>query len=198
LYTSITGFWSFALIGWQLLIIIGGRVIGVMFTFYAFRLCFRKKTINFRQLVFITYGGMIRGAIAFALVIRIPYTCPGEEECLEMKYYELQKSTCLIVVMVTTLFFGTFMKQAMAVLLGDPDKLVEAPTETEATSPIKSKKSLDIEMVDLSNHPESDHHKSVDNRSERRQVEQKIGKMKRMASGKSTKSHKVQDKLART
>lgn len=52
-------------------------------------------------------------------------------------------------------------------------------------------------MVDLSNHPESAHHKSVDNHSEK-QVEQKIGKMKRMASGKSTKSHKVQDKLART
>lgn len=126
------------MIGWQLLIIIGGRVFAVMFTFYGFRLCFRRKTINFRELVFITWGGMIRGAIAFALVIRIPYTCPGEEECMEMKYYELQKSTCLIVVIATTLIFGTFMKQAMAVLLGDPDKHIEVNTEKEFFTPIKN------------------------------------------------------------
>ena len=66
-----------------MLIICGGRLIGVLFTFYAFRLCFRKKTISFKELLFITWGGMIRGAIAFALVILIPYKCPTEEECME-------------------------------------------------------------------------------------------------------------------
>jgi NhaP-type Na+/H+ or K+/H+ antiporter len=89
----------------------------VFFTFYAFRLCFRKSTINVRELIFITYGGMIRGAIAFALVIRIPYDCPTEEECTAEKYYELQKSTCLIVVVITTLLFGSFMKFTQSVLL---------------------------------------------------------------------------------
>jgi hypothetical protein len=29
---------------------------------------------------------------------------------MEEKVYELYKSTCLVVVMTTTLFFGTFMK----------------------------------------------------------------------------------------
>ena len=54
-----------------------GRLIAVMGTFYLFRLCFRKKTINFRELLFISYGGMIRGAIAFALVMMIPFDPTG-------------------------------------------------------------------------------------------------------------------------
>jgi NhaP-type Na+/H+ or K+/H+ antiporter len=56
------------------------------------------------------YGGMIRGAIAFALVLLIPFKCPTSEECMEEKIYEVYKSTCLVVVMATTLLFGTFMK----------------------------------------------------------------------------------------
>jgi uncharacterized membrane protein YfcA len=32
----------------------------------------KKKTIKFKELLFIVYGGMIRGAIAFALVLNIP------------------------------------------------------------------------------------------------------------------------------
>jgi len=79
LYTSIPGFWSWSFIGWQLLIIIGGRVVGVLFTWYLFKLCFRYTTINFKELLFMTWGGMIRGAIAFALVIKIPYSCPLED-----------------------------------------------------------------------------------------------------------------------
>lgn len=113
LYTSIPGFWSFTLILWQLAIIIIGRVVAVIGTFYLFRLCFRKKTINFKELMFITYGGMIRGAIAFALVLKIPYSCLHfvDTECVPQDLYEMARSTTLIIVMVTTLLFGTFMKK---------------------------------------------------------------------------------------
>lgn len=45
LYTSIPGFWSFSFITAQFLIIVIGRIIAVIATFYAFTLCFRKKTI---------------------------------------------------------------------------------------------------------------------------------------------------------
>lgn len=45
LYTSIPGFWSFSFITAQFLIIVIGRIIAVIATFYAFSLCFRKKTI---------------------------------------------------------------------------------------------------------------------------------------------------------
>ena len=73
LYATIPEWWSFSWSIIQLAIIFVGRIIGVLATFYTFRLCFRKKTISFRELLFITYAGMIRGAIAFALVLKIPY-----------------------------------------------------------------------------------------------------------------------------
>ncbi len=73
LYSTIPTYWSFTFIFVQLGIIFIGRVIGVISTFYCCRLCFKSKTINFRELLFITYAGMIRGAIAFALVLKIVY-----------------------------------------------------------------------------------------------------------------------------
>lgn len=77
LYSLIPTWWSFGFIGVEFAIIVLGRIIGVICTFYAFSCCCRKKTIKFNELCFITYGGMIRGAIAFALVLKIPiqYEC---------------------------------------------------------------------------------------------------------------------------
>lgn len=84
-------------------------VIGV---FYLFRLCFRKKTIAFNELLFISYGGMIRGAIAFALVLKIE-VCPekgtGDAGCYSKENYQLAVSTTMMLVVLTTLLFGTFM-----------------------------------------------------------------------------------------
>ena len=54
--------------------IVIGRILCVICTFYLFSCCCRKKTIKFNELCFVTYGGMIRGAIAFALVLKIPIT----------------------------------------------------------------------------------------------------------------------------
>ena len=107
--------WSFSFIFIQFGIIVLGRIFGVMCTFYTCRCCFRKKTINFWELVFITYAGMIRGAIALALVLKIPYVnspngnCPEPEYCYSEENYQLAVSTTLTVVMLTTLLFGTFM-----------------------------------------------------------------------------------------
>ena len=75
LYATIPGWWSIGWITIQFFIIVIGRLIAVFGTFYLFRLCFKHKTISFNELVFISYGGMIRGAIAFALVLLIPYGC---------------------------------------------------------------------------------------------------------------------------
>jgi hypothetical protein len=61
---------------------------------------------------------MIRGAIAFALVLKIPYynpkdpeavLDPGTKTCFNQPIYETMVSTTLILVMLTTLIFGTFM-----------------------------------------------------------------------------------------
>jgi hypothetical protein len=66
---------------------------------------------------------MIRGAIAFALVLKIPYACPTTpKDCFTLPDYEVAKSTTLIIVMVTTLLFGTFMKAFQTWLLGPPPK----------------------------------------------------------------------------
>lgn len=59
LYTSLGGWWSIEWITAQLIIIIFGRIIAIIGTFYLFRLCFKKKTIEFKELMFITWGGMI-------------------------------------------------------------------------------------------------------------------------------------------
>ena len=73
LYSSIAEYWSIIWCVFQFLIIVVGRIIAVFGVFYLFRICFRKKTISFKELIFICYGGMIRGAIAFALVLKIAH-----------------------------------------------------------------------------------------------------------------------------
>lgn len=80
LYNAIPGWWSLQWIGAQMAIIIVGRIFAVFCIFYLFRLCFKKKTISCKELSFITYGGMIRGAIAFGLVLVIPHECGPNEK----------------------------------------------------------------------------------------------------------------------
>ena len=110
LYSQIPSWWSWQFIAAQTVIIILGRIVAVFITFYMFRLCFRKKTIAFKELCFITYAGMIRGAIAFALVLKIP-VCETklDEGCISKVNYNMLVSTTLILVVITTLGFGTFM-----------------------------------------------------------------------------------------
>ena len=70
---------------------------------------------------------MIRGAIAFALVLKIQYNgqdgklCPN---CYSKDNYELVVSTTLMLVMFTTLIFGTFMDAVQKILV--PPKQGEA------------------------------------------------------------------------
>jgi len=71
MYSTIPTWWSWNFIFIETIIIIVFRIVGVLGTFYTLRLCCRKKTIEFKELLFICYGGMIRGAIAFALVLKI-------------------------------------------------------------------------------------------------------------------------------
>lgn len=125
LYSLIPTWWSFSFIWIEFVIIVLGRFIGVICTFYAFSCCCRKKTIKFNELCFITYGGMIRGAIAFALVLKIPieYKCELNKEgvlkegCYTQDNFDLVVSTTLIIVIISTLLFGTFMKPVQKCLV---------------------------------------------------------------------------------
>ena len=113
LYSQIPSWWSWSFISLQFIIIVIGRIMAVFGTFYLFRLCFKSRNINFRELCFITYAGMIRGAIAFALVLKIPVqgsdSCTDPSNCLLGQNYDVLVSTTLILVILTTLIFGTFM-----------------------------------------------------------------------------------------
>jgi len=73
LLNAIPEWWSFEFIFAEFALIIVGRIVAVFCTFYAFRLCCKTRTINVLELCFITYAGMIRGAIAFALVLTLPF-----------------------------------------------------------------------------------------------------------------------------
>lgn len=68
--------WSVSFIGWMCFIVIVGRIIGVWTAHFLFRMCMKKPDITFRELLFISWGGMIRGAIAFGLVLKIPEDKP--------------------------------------------------------------------------------------------------------------------------
>ena len=136
LYSTIPTWWSWSFVFIQLIIIIGGRVCGVITTFYTFRLCCKKKTIKFNELLFITYAGMIRGAIAFALVLKIRYYTSEAMEKLHPDYYppenyDLVVSTTLMLVMLTTLIFGTFMDPVQKILV--PPKPVQRTTTYDNT-----------------------------------------------------------------
>ena len=107
------------------LIIVIGRITAIFVTFYSSSLCCKRRTINFRELCFITYGGMIRGAIAFALVLKLPECTPStpkDASCLPSPVYDLFVSTTLIIVMLTTLIFGTFMGRVQILLCPPTDK----------------------------------------------------------------------------
>jgi sodium/hydrogen exchanger-like protein 6/7/sodium/hydrogen exchanger 8 len=103
--------WSLSFIFWMTFIVIFGRIIGVWFTHYLLLPCMKKPDVTLRELCFITYGGMIRGAIAFGLVLKIP----DEPETFRERSAII--TTTLALVIFTTVGFGTFMKFSQVVFL---------------------------------------------------------------------------------
>lgn len=71
---------------------------------------------------------MIRGAIAFGLVLKIP------NDPKKFPEREVIVTTTLAVVIITTLFFGTFMKFAQKIFLPANDKedieIIENPNKS--------------------------------------------------------------------
>lgn len=102
--------WSASFIGWMVLIVIVGRILAVWTAHGICKLCVRKD-ITLRELMFISYGGMIRGAIAFGLVLKI------DDNPKEFPEREVIITTTLALVIITTLVFGTFMKFAQAIMV---------------------------------------------------------------------------------
>ena len=76
---------------------------------FLLKLCQKKQDVNLRELCFISYGGMIRGAIAFGLVLKIP---EGTDPSTEFKERDVAVTTTLAVVIITTVVFGSLMPVA--------------------------------------------------------------------------------------
>lgn len=89
--------WSWELILVEVVIIFIGRYGGTMGLIYLLQLCGYKSGITFKQLFFIGYAGLIRGAIAFGLVLRINHNVTNRSVIV---------TTCLTLVVGTTIILG--------------------------------------------------------------------------------------------
>ena len=93
---------SFSLISIELLIVIIGRGMATMGLVGLLKLCGYEKDhpnpLTWRELLFIWYAGLIRGAIAFGLVLRIDKSNANRD---------LIVTTCLALVLTTTVIFGS-------------------------------------------------------------------------------------------
>lgn len=63
--------WSLQLIVAEIIIVTSGRFMGTIGLFKLIDLFGYNSGVSFRELLFVSYAGMIRGAVAFALVLRI-------------------------------------------------------------------------------------------------------------------------------
>jgi len=61
--------WSWQFILVEILVVIVGRFLGTIGLIYFLVLLRHKKRVTFKELCFISYSGLIRGAIAFGLVL---------------------------------------------------------------------------------------------------------------------------------
>ena len=89
-------------------IICVGRVFAVWSVHFLFKLCTKKPDVTLWELCFISWGGMIRGAIAFGLVLKIP-TDKDKDGHTIFKERGVVVTTTLGCVILTTILFGMFM-----------------------------------------------------------------------------------------
>jgi solute carrier family 9 (sodium/hydrogen exchanger), member 8 len=91
--------WSPMLFGIELLVIIFGRLLGTVGLVWFLRIFGYKQEMSMKELIFVWYAGMIRGAIAFGLVLRIDGT--------QYKNRDVIVTTSLALVVFTTVFYGS-------------------------------------------------------------------------------------------
>lgn len=90
--------WSWQLFIAMVIICIAGRFIGTIGIIKGLELFGYKSGITFKDLIFISYAGIIRGAVAFGLVLRI-------DESVEHR--SVIVTTSLALVCFTTVFLGS-------------------------------------------------------------------------------------------
>jgi len=91
-------------------IIVIGRFLGSFCFLQVLRLCCHKPQLNLREISFMCCAGMIRGAIAFGLVLRLNDTLPNKSVIV---------TTSLSLVLATTLIFGSSLGLVSRALFGE-------------------------------------------------------------------------------
>lgn len=145
--------WSWSLILSEIFIIVIGRFIGVVVLIYSLRICKHKSELTFKELCFIAYSGLIRGAIAFGLVLEIT------TDMVEQEKLEVIVTTQLALVAITTCLFGSTIGIANKILLPEeknPDEhmvLIGSSENLEDEAPKKSSIFGDAAGKHLNNQP---------------------------------------------
>ena len=109
----------------MLIICIAGRFIGTIGVIKILELFGYKSGIRFKDLIFISYAGIIRGAVAFGLVLRIDEEVPHRSVIV---------TTSLALVCFTTIFLGSTVATVQKCLFGKPkhgEKLEEDDKDHE-------------------------------------------------------------------
>jgi len=109
-------------------------------------LCKYKSGIRFKDLVFISYAGMIRGAVAFGLVLRVDKSIENRSVIV---------TTALTLVIVTTVFLGSTVATVQKLLFGKEQEAAKALMKAGHTE--KAKHILEGEDADESHHEIVEH-----------------------------------------
>jgi hypothetical protein len=140
--------WSLDLILAELAIIVVGRGLGTVGLVALLRLCGRATNTTWKELLFIWYAGMIRGAIAFGLVLRIDKRSPNRSVIV---------TTSLALVIFTTVVFGSTVGVVSKYLFsdekeGEPDDYISAPQSKRTDWEEESLASVDLSGSDESHY----------------------------------------------
>ena len=103
--------WSWSFILLVLLNVIISRFVATVCLLYLVKLLGHKTEITFRQALFVFVSGIIRGAIAFGLVLQL-----NQDLVSDPLNRSLITTTCLTLVVSTTLVFGSslsFIRKAL-------------------------------------------------------------------------------------
>lgn len=112
--------WSWELIVAEGIIIVLGRFMGTIGVIKICELFGYKSGLRLKDLVFISYAGMIRGSVAFGLVLRIDHSVINRPVIV---------TTSLFLVNTTTIVLGSTVATAQKFLFG---KEMTAKKEAEA------------------------------------------------------------------
>ena len=143
--------WSWELIYVEGIIILIGRFLGT-FGLIGFLKIFgyekdNKRKITCSELLFIWYAGLIRGAIAFGLVLRISDAVPNRSVIV---------TTSLTLVVVSTIFFGSTVGLLGKCLFDKNPDPPEVEEETgEAEDDMGSQASYELSLPSNANDSES-------------------------------------------